>query len=97
MCFFSCALPVPLCGFLVCFPVCLLVYLLSVACFCMLLPAFVALTARTPALAGGLVGSSLSTSGFTGGRGRICLHYTSPIPCSGGIGFVVVVVISPMS
>lgn len=30
--------------------------------------------------------------GLSWGRGRICLHYTSPIPCPGGIGYVVVVV-----
>nr|GEW44031.1 E3 ubiquitin-protein ligase PRT1-like isoform X1 [Tanacetum cinerariifolium] len=29
---------------------------------------------------------------YLGGRGRICLHFTSPIPCFGGIGYVVVVV-----
>nr|GEV39042.1 putative cytochrome P450 [Tanacetum cinerariifolium] len=30
---------------------------------------------------------------YLGGRGRICLHFTSPIPRSGGIGYVVVVVV----
>nr|GFB77304.1 vacuolar protein sorting-associated protein 26A [Tanacetum cinerariifolium] len=27
-------------------------------------------------------------SGYPGSRGRICLHFTSPVPCSGGIGYV---------
>ena len=31
--------------------------------------------------------------GVSWGRGRTCLHSTSPIPCSGGIGYVVVVVV----
>ena len=40
------------------------------------------------------VGSSLFTSGFIlESRGRICLHFTSPIPCFSGIGYVVVVVV----
>ncbi|GKB64313.1 hypothetical protein Tco_0920499, partial [Tanacetum coccineum] len=30
---------------------------------------------------------------YPGGRGRICLHFTTPLPHSGGIGFVVVVVV----
>ncbi|GJV34734.1 hypothetical protein Tco_1395134 [Tanacetum coccineum] len=32
-------------------------------------------------------------SGLPESRGRICLHSTSPIPCSGGIGYVVVVLV----
>ena len=32
-------------------------------------------------------------SGLSWGRGRICLHLTSPIPRPGGIGYVVVVVV----
>ena len=44
-------------------------------------------------LAGGLSGSSLSTCRVPWGRGRYCLHPTSPIPRLGGIGYVVVVVV----
>nr|GEW99167.1 ribosomal protein L30/L7 family protein [Tanacetum cinerariifolium] len=34
---------------------------------------------------------------YPGSRGRICLHFISPIPCSGGIGYIVVVYCSSLS
>nr|GEX04938.1 putative cytochrome P450 [Tanacetum cinerariifolium] len=43
-------------------------------------------------LAGGTLEAVSLLSGYPRSKDRICLHFTSPIPCSGGIGYVVVVV-----
>nr|GEZ52042.1 polyprotein, putative [Tanacetum cinerariifolium] len=45
----------------------------------------------TRTLAGGLPEAVSLLSGYLGTRSRICLHFTSLISCSGGIGYVVVV------
>nr|GEW73969.1 hypothetical protein [Tanacetum cinerariifolium] len=53
----------------------------------------VAVDLCTLSLAKGLPGSSLSSFGLPESRGMISLHSTSTIPCSGEIGYVVVVVV----
>nr|GEV33122.1 hypothetical protein [Tanacetum cinerariifolium] len=65
----------------------LLVALLPCRCFFFYLK-HQSLCTRT--LVGGLLEAVSLLSGYPGSRGRICLHFTFPVPCSGGIGYVVV-------